>query len=127
MQRKEEALKAIESVVKDRAMAEAVLERLQDDAFLHLGYGKAEVDQILGAFQEKFGSTKITKYDRTAANRLANVHTVKMVLAAINMLSSLSNEKYAPTVGSVQQLEDKWVNVVSFLRKQQQQGEVVQL
>jgi hypothetical protein len=125
MERKKEALRIITSVVKDAPTAEMVLERLQDEGFLHLGYGDAAVDQITGAFKEEFGSIKTTKYDRMSAHRLATAHTPQAVVGVIKLLAKVRDEKYAPTVGSVQQLEDKWVNVLSFIRKRHQQSEIV--
>lgn len=125
MERKAAALALVEAIVKDKPTAELVLERLQDEGFLHLGYGKAEVDQVVGQFKELFGNTKTTAADRAAANRLATAHTAQAVMGVMKILAGLQHDRFAPTVGSVKQLEDKWVNVLSFIRKQQQVNEVV--
>jgi hypothetical protein len=127
MERKKEALSLIESIVGNKAVADSILERLQDEGFLHLGYGKAEVDQIVGTFKETFGNTKTTKWDRASANRLAEAHSVKAVVYIIKALKASENDKYVPSVGSVQQLEDKWVNVLAFVRKQHNRNGVVEL
>lgn len=127
MERKQAALELIQSVVGDKPTAEMVLERLQDEGFLHLGYGNVAVDQIVAAFKETFGNTKTSKHDRMSAHRLANAHTTQAVVGVIQLLAQLQDHRYAPTVGSVAQLEDKWVNVVAFIRKQQQGTEVIEV
>ena len=128
MERKQEAIDIVASyVLGDRPTAEAIIERLQDDGLLHLGYGDVAVDKIVGTFKEQFGTSVITKPDRASAHRLANTHTEQAVVTVIEMLASLRDEKYAPTVGSVRKLDEKWVNVIGFLRRQGQQSEVIEV
>lgn len=121
------ALEIIEKVVGDRPTAEMVLERLQDEGFIHLGHGNVEIDQVTEAFQEAFGSTKVTRYDRYAANRLVQKHGAASIIGIIKLYASMQDDRYAPSVGSVQQLEDKWVSVLGYIRKKGQQSEVIQL
>ena len=125
MLRKQHALEVIESIVKDKPTAEMLLERLQDEGMLHLGYGDADIDQVVGTFKDTFGNTKTTKYDRFAANRLVQKYGAQSVVGVMKLLAQLSGDKYAPTVGSVAQLEDKWVSVLAFVRKKGQETEVV--
>lgn len=127
MERKLEALRVIATVVGDKPTAEMVLERLQDEGFLHLGYGDADVDRIVGTFKETFGTTVTTKYDRTSAHRMANAHTAQAVVGVIKLFSQVQSDQYAPSVGSVAELEKKWVNVINFIRKKGQAAEVIQI
>lgn len=127
MERKNEAIRLVSTYVKgDTPTAEAIIERLQDEGLLHLGHGKAEVDQIVGTFKELFGSTRTSQMDRAAANRLATAHTTQAVIGVMKLMKQAQHQQYAPTIGSVKQLEDKWVNVISFIRRQQMQNEVVE-
>lgn len=127
MERKEYAIKVILDVVKDRPTAEMVLERLQDEGLLHLGHGNTDIDQVVGAFQETFGNTKTTRYDRFAANRLTTKYGAQSVVGVIKLLSSLKDDQYVPVVSNVAQLEDKWVAILNFVRKKGQSGEVIEI
>ena len=126
MERKKYALEIVEQIVKDKPTAAMVLERLQDEGFLHFGHGNADIDQVVGGFQEAFGNTKTTRFDRFAANRLVAKYGSQSVVGVIKLLSGLQAEKYAPSVANVAQLEDKWVSVINFVRKKGQESEVVQ-
>lgn len=117
--RKKYAIDLISSIVGDVPTAEMVVERLNDEGLLHLGYGDAEVDQVLEAFKEANGTTKVTKYDRFAASRMVKEYTGKAVVQIVKMLAQ-SNGKYKPVVNNIQQLEDKWVSVVNYLRSEHQ-------
>lgn len=99
--------------------AKALLERLKDEGFLHVGYGKAEVDIVLETYVEAFQAPKVTQADRYAANRLISRYGASTVVTVIKLMATKSGDKYAPVVGSIRQLEDKWLNVLAFLRKQQ--------
>lgn len=127
MERKKYALELIEQIVKDKPTAEMVLERLQDEGLLHFGHGNADIDQVVDGFQEAFGNTKTTRYDRFAANRLVAKYGAQSVVGVIKLLASLSADKYAPSVSNVVQLEEKWVNILNFVRKKGQEGETVTL
>lgn len=127
MERKKYALDLISSITGNVQMAETILERLTDDGLLHLGYGKAEVDQIVGTFKELFMTSVITKQDRAAANRLANTHGVKSVIQVMKMLAQFGTGQYAPTVNNVAQLEQKWVSVMGYLRKTVQGSEEIEV
>lgn len=78
-------------------------------------YGDPDVNAIIDTFQEYFGTTKATKYDRFAAKRLAKKHTAKTVCEVIMALSQTTRYKFAPVVNSVSQLENKWVSVIRYL------------
>lgn len=117
MEKKKHIVEIVATYVKDRPTAEAIVERLQDEGVLHLGYGKAEIDQIVGTFKEEFNISVVTARDRQAANRLASTHGAKPVVEVIKLLAKSSSGQYAPTVNNVQQLEQKWVSVINYLRK----------
>lgn len=106
----------ISAIVGDSIKAEMVVERLQDEGLLVFGYGDKDVERIIQKFTEVYGTTKVTKNDRFAANRLARKYGSQAIVGIITLLAEHSSEKFAPVVGSVSQLEDKLVSVIHFLR-----------
>lgn len=96
--------------------AEQVLDLLSDEGVLHIGYGNADVDIVVKKFTDTFGTTKVSKYDRYATKRLINKYGRQAIVGIIQLLAENSNEKYAPVVGSITQLEEKIVSVLNFLR-----------
>lgn len=93
-------------------------------------YGDKDVNLIVGSFAELFGTTKTTRWDRFAAKRMARSDrygNAEGIVALMKLYHSYSNEKYAPTVGSVSQFEEKLPNVVQYLKKRRDQSEEIQL
>lgn len=132
MEKKKDAINAITPIVGDVITAELVIERLQGLGYMQLGYGNSDVDSIVDTFLETMGTTKSTKGDRFAANRLAKKYGAQSVNGVVKLYANLRDDEYAPVIGSVTQLEDKWVNVLTFIRKKAQQqskadGEVIQV
>lgn len=117
MSRKDWVVDLVTQIVKDRPTAEMVVERLTEEGLLHLGYGNAEVDIVVDKFTDTFGTTKTSKADRFAAHRLVRKYGAQAVVGIVALLAENSTEKYAPVVGSITQLETKWVSVLNFLRK----------
>lgn len=107
----------ISQIVKDKPTAEMVVERLMEEGLLHLGRGNADVDIIVDTFTDVFGTTKVSRTDRWAAHRLGSKYGAQAVVGIMRLLASKANEQYAPVVGSVAQLETKWVSVLHFLRE----------
>jgi hypothetical protein len=97
--------------------AELIVDRLMEEGLLHLGHGDAEVDLIVDKFADTFGTTRTSRYDRFAARRLGVKYGSQAVCGIIQLLGEHRTDKYAPLVGSVTQLEEKWVSVLNFLRK----------
>lgn len=108
----------VTSVTGSKATAEMVVDRLMEEGLLHMGYGDADIDKVVEAFTDTFGTTKVSRQDRFAANRLVKKYGSQSVVGIIRLLGSLNAEKFAPIVNSVADLESKWVSVVNFLRKQ---------
>lgn len=109
--------KAIDSLVGDKKLSEAIVDKLVEEDLISLSFGNKEVDEIVTAFKTTFGTTRASKYDRFAAKRLSDKNGVKTVVQMIQILGTRMDLPYAPTIGSVSQLEEKWVSVVKFLRK----------
>jgi hypothetical protein len=105
--------------------AEIIVERLTEEGLLHLGYGDRDVDQVVEKFADTFGTTKTSRYDRYAARRLCAKYDAQAVCGIIHLLGQFTDHKYAPVVGSITQLEEKWVSVMNFLRKMKKEGEVI--
>lgn len=112
-------------VVKDKPTANMVLDVLIDAGVLNLDYGDQDIGRIVTAYTETFGTTKVTKYDRFAAQRLAKRYGVQVVYQIILLLGKQRDEPYAPVIASISDLESKWVNVMNFLRKTNQDEGVI--
>lgn len=123
---KDWVVKLVTQIVKDKPTAEMVVDRLMEEGVLHLGYGDADIDQVISTFTETFGTTKVSNIDRFAANRLVKKYGAQSVVGIIKLLAQHSTERYAPVVGSIAQLETKWVSVLHFLRtRQDQEDEII--
>ena len=109
----------------DEPTAKMLVDRLTEEGLLHIGYGDADIDRVVGVFTETYGTTKTTRQDRWAAQRLVKKYGAQAVVGIIQLLASLSTERYAPIVGSVAQLEDKWISVLAFLRKHKGSEEII--
>ena len=103
--------------IVDKTTAEMIVERLTEEGLLNMGYGDADVDRVLEKFSSTFGTTKTSKQDRFAANRLARKYGSQAVCGIIQLLADNATEKYAPVLNSVTELEGKFVSVLSFIRK----------
>lgn len=99
-----------------KAVAESVVERLQDEGLLHLGHGSADIDIVVQKFTDTFGTTKVSRQDRWAANRLVSKYGSQAICGIVDLLAENSTEKFTPVVNSVAQLEDKMPSVLNFLR-----------
>lgn len=118
MSRRDWVVELVASVAGvDKPTASSVVERLMEEGLLTLGYGDTEVEKIVETFSQVFGTTKISRQDRYAAHRLAKKYTAQAVCGIISILGQLREERFAPTVGNVAELEEKWVKVENFVRR----------
>jgi hypothetical protein len=115
------------SVGVDKSTADMVIERLQEEGVLHLGYGDADVDNIVDAFGTAFNTTKVTRYDRWAAGRLAKAHGSQSVVQLIHLLAANSGKPFCPVVNNLTELENKFQSVVRFLRKNYASSDIIQV
>lgn len=86
-----------------------------------------DVQAIIDAFVEQFGVTKTTQYDRWAAKRLYTKHGSENIVAIIKALAHYADDKYCPVIGSVSQIEKKWVNIAKFLKAKSEGSEIMDL
>lgn len=114
--RKEYIIDLIMKVVRDKPTAEMVLEVLQAEGLLVLGFGNSEIDNVVQKFVDTFGTTKTTKYDRFAASRLVKKYGDSPVCNIIDLLGKASTQKYAPRVNNISDLESKMPSILIFLR-----------
>lgn len=103
-------------------IAEPIVDRLIEEGVLHFGYGEPEIDQVVEAFKQTFGTTNTSRYDRFAAQRLVKNYGSQAVIGIIKLLASRSTEEFAPIVNNISELEKKWVSVLNFVRKQSDSG-----
>lgn len=114
--RKQYIIDLIATIVRDKPTAIMVVERLQEEGLLVLGYGSSEIDNVVQKFTDTFGTTKTSKYDRFAASRLVNKYGGQAICGIIGLLSEHSTEKFAPRVNNLSELESKFISVMHFLR-----------
>lgn len=105
--------------------AEIIVERLKEEGLLHIGHGNADIDKVVVAFADSFGTTRTSKYDRYAARRLVAKYGTDSVCGIIKMLAEKSGGKYYPVVNDISQLERKFVSVLNFLRSDKKTDGVV--
>lgn len=115
----------VQQVVKDKLTAEMVVDRLMEESVLNLGYGDADINEVIRVFTETFGTTKVSNADRFAANRLVKKYGTQAIVGIIKLLAQHSTERYAPVVGSIVQFENKIVSVLHFLRTRQDQNDEI--
>lgn len=116
MSKRSYIIDVVETIVGDRLKAETVIERLTDEGVLVLGYGDADVDLICESFKEYFGTTKTSRQDRFSAHRLGSKYGAQSVRGIMKLLSENSNQKFAPVVNNVAELESKFVSILKFVR-----------
>lgn len=114
--RKEFIIDLVMKVVRDKPTAEMVVEVLQTEGLLVLGYGSSEIDNVVQKFVDTFGTTKTTKYDRFAADRLVKKYGDKAICGIIDLLGKSATQKYAPRVNNISDLESKMPSILIFLR-----------
>lgn len=122
--KREYIAKRIEKIVADKVKAEMVMDMLTEEGVLHLGYGSADIDLVLTTFQETFGTTKTTRFDRFAANRLCKKYGARGVAGIIKLLGQ-EEDKYKPVVNSVVELEAKLPSVLNYLRKTNEKEDII--
>lgn len=116
MNRREYIKGIISQIIDDEIKADIILERLEEEGVLHLGYGNAEIDMVVKKFSDTFGTTKTSKYDRFAAQRLVRKYGADSLVGIIGLLGNRVGERYAPVVNSVSQMEEKFPSILNFLR-----------
>lgn len=114
--RKQYIIDLLMKVVRDKPTAEMVVEVLQAEGLLVLGYGSSEIDNVVQKFIDTFGTTKTTKYDRFAASRLVKKYGDSPVCNIIDLLGKSATQKFAPRVNNISDLESKMPSILIFLR-----------
>ena len=90
-------------------------------------YGNHDINTIINTFSQAFGTTKSTKWDRFAAKRLLAKYPSELLVGAINALAGSQNDKYAPSVRSISQFEEKLPNIARFLNQKSDNGQIINL
>lgn len=118
MSKKDDAVQIVNSIIKDESVASAIVYRLIEEGIIpmkNIAFGDKDLNSLISTFKECFWTTKTSRYDRYAGERLIKRHGIKTVEGVVKTLSQRSNEKFAPTVNNISQLEEKWVSVIRFL------------
>jgi hypothetical protein len=127
MTRRDTIVALVESITGSRVTAEMVVERLQEEGVLQLGYGNGDVERVVQTFKDSFGTTRTSQQDRFAAHRLCQQYGAQAVAGIIQLLAKRAKEPYLPVVNSVSELERKWVSVLNFLRKKDADAEAIEV
>ena len=90
-------------------------------------YGNPEINTLLKAFSDTFGTTKTSRFDRYAAKRLITKHGADKILTLISELRKMAESKFAPSVNNVSDIETKWVQIIKFLGTQQEENQEIEL
>lgn len=77
-----------------------------------------DIQLIIDTFVNASGVTKTSKWDRFAAKRLADKHGAENIAQLIEVYFKLPPGQYKPSIASIRQLEEKWVNVGAYMQKQ---------
>lgn len=104
-----------------------LLEALKSLTSESKSYGDAGINTIISAFNNTFGTTKASRWDRYAAKRLSARYGAENITAVIRALGDMKGAAYMPSVNSVQQLEEKWVSVGNFLTKMGNNTKVINI
>lgn len=120
-------MEIITSIGVEKSTADMIVDRLQEEGVLHLGYGEADIDMVVDAFAKAFLTTKTTRHDRWAAARMVKVHGRESLTVVIAALAANADKPYAPVVNNLVELEKKLQSVLRFLRKQYNGAEIIQV
>jgi len=116
-----EVIKVIETY---SSKAEAIAEALEKAGALNLTYGNEDIGKIVDAFKQYFNVTKVSRYDRYAAARLAKKHGSDEIATLIQVMASAQGQPYCPVINSISQLEDKFVSVAGYINKHKVKEEI---
>ena len=108
----------------DDTTAARIAEALVDAGYVTLKFGDKDVSAVVEAFKAAFGTTGSNRYDRYAAKRLTGRYSVLEIKRVISVLAEHQGDQYCPVIGSVLQLEQKWVSVGRYLTRLQSDSEI---
>lgn len=110
--------KDITSVVAGLSkQAEEIVDALEKAGALNLTYGNEGIGKVTDAFKSSFNTTSISKWDRFAAGRLAKKHEADNVIQIIAIMAAAQGKPYCPSIASIRQLEEKWVLVGNWIKR----------
>lgn len=79
-----------------------------------------EIEQLIDAFKKVNPSYRkwfAIKAQRDAAKRLIESHTLEQVIKVVNILTKTNTKQFLPTITTPIQLEDKWAQLESGLKR----------
>jgi len=85
-----------------------------------------DIQTVIDAFSESFGTTTSNKYDRFATKRLVDKYGVDGIVKVIKALRSFNDDQYCPTVNNIRDIEKKWPAVIKFITAKLRRSEVVE-
>lgn len=105
-----------------RKRLEPVFKALEQIQPYKRNVGDPNINMIVQAFADTFGTTKVSAYDRYAAKRLHVKYGAETIVKVIKALGQFGGEQYCPVVNNVSQVEIKWVQIGKFLQTQSGNG-----
>lgn len=88
-------------------------------------FGNPEINEVVEKFQTVMQLT-LTRWthQRKAAKTLISRYGLPVVLRGIEAAAHCRDERFAPQILSLEELRDKWNNLVEYYRKQQLNGKI---
>lgn len=78
-------------------------------------FGNSQVNEVVKCFEDSFGFSLTRKQlNRQAAHRLANKYGVEKVQQAIKAASEIQEDRYAPSINNLLDLEEKLPRLVKY-------------
>lgn len=76
-----------------------------------------EVNQVIEQFTDLIGKQSRVKMQRRAAYTLVHRHGVEQTLEAIKYYDLNRDDRYCPSITSLEQLRDKWIQLENHARR----------
>lgn len=116
---RESIVKLISALLRRRSTPDEIVDALASEGLLNVSYGSQDVSLVVDKFKLAFGTTRTTKWDRYAANRLVKKYGSESVVMLMLQLADNSSHPYAPVVNSVGDVERKWNSILAFINRNQ--------
>lgn len=76
-----------------------------------------DVQKVVEHFEKRVGEMPRAVHQRRAAHTLIQRHGFEKTIGAINAVVLSRGERYAPTIASLTQLRDRWIELENFYRR----------
>lgn len=81
-----------------------------------------QITQLISRFNDLVGKMPQESYQVTAAIELVRDHGFDRSMAAVAYVATSRGKQYAPNIGSLEELRDKWVKLENFFARESDKG-----